>query len=262
MFTKLVTKINSNNEIEASFKIYKGSFNNSNKFKEETQFKILNGLESIIHKNKNVGIEVDSSYYTQSQLKDLHYYNKFLSFLNYHDIEYINVNDGFSGSNTLKRKNIRIYDCIIYNNGLNQVEFKYKSKLIELSNKKQYLFLDHSEIRSFEYFTNISNYKLVFDYKNQYYMINGSVLSKYIDSLKKALDIQYYDLYAIRIPFDLFIQFESIKSLNKKVRINESIIKKMIELHKELLNDIKFNNKMNYFILPCERSFYNKKSTI
>jgi hypothetical protein len=262
MFTKLITKINKNNEIEAQFKIYKGNYSDSNKFKEESNFKVLNGVDSIKNNNNEIGLSLDSSFYSKTQLKDLHYYSKFLSFLDSHNIEYINVNDGFNGSKALKNKNIRIFDCLIYNNGLNQCEFKYKSKLIEAPNNKPCLFLDYSEVRSFQYFNSISNYKLIIEYNNVYYMVNGTILKKYIDMLKEALDSDYYNLYAIRIPVSLFTKFESIQSLNKKVRINKSIVKEMIDLHKQMIKDFKNNSNINYYVLPCERSFCNQRNNI
>ncbi len=262
MFTKLITKVNKNNQIEAQFKIYKGNFKDSNRFKEESIFNLVNGVESIKSNNNEVGLILDTSFYSQTQLKDIHYYNNFLNFLNYHNIEYINVSDGFDGSKALKSKNIRIFDCLIFNNGLNQVEFKYKSKLLEAPNNNPYLFMDYSEIRSFEYFNNISNYKLIIEYNNVYYMINGTILKKYIDMLKEALDIDYYNLYAIRLPKALFVKFESIQSLNKKVRINQSIVKEMIDLHKQMIKDFKNNSNINYCILPCERSFYNQRNNV
>lgn len=262
MFTKLVTKINKNNQIEAQFKIYKGNFKDSNKFMGESQLNLLSGIDSINFNNNVVAVQVDSSFYSQTQLKDIHYYNKFLSFLNNHNIEYINVSDGFDGSKALKSKNIRIFDCLIYHNGLNQIEFKYKSKLIELPNNNPYLFMDHSEIRSFLHFNSISNYKLIIEYSNVYYMVNGTILKKYIDMLKEALDIDYYNLYSIRIPVSLFVKFESIQSLNKKVRINKSIVKEMIDLHKQMIQDFRNESNINYYILPCERNFYNQRNSV
>ncbi len=260
MYSKSNSKVNENNEIEAIFSIYKGNFKDSNRFKEESIFNIADGINIIKNNNNVVGVQVDSSFYSEPQLKDIHYYSKFLNFLDFHNIEYIDVSDGFNGSKELKNKNIRIFDCLIYNNQvLNQIEFKYKSKLIELPNHNPCLFLDHSELKSFEYFNEISNYKLIIEYNNVYYMINGTILKKYIDMLKQALDSDYYNLYAVRIPASLFTKFESIQSLNKKVRINKSIVKEMIDLHKQMIQDFKNNSNINYYILPQERSFYSQK---
>lgn len=247
-----------NNNIEVMHSIYKKDWSNSHKLKNEIVEEIYKGIFIVISNNEVVGVRINGEFYSSKQLLDEYYYSRFLQMLDSNDIPFLNCNDGFKKCKNFRVNNIKIYDCLLYHNKIHQIEFKFKNYLLQMSDYKNYIPIDYTELKEFEYFLNYADFKFIFRYNDFYYILTSTILKNYIKALKKGLKQDFNKLYAIRVPFELLTIFESKSSLNKKLRVNKSLINNMVEQHKILVNDLQNGIKTNYKIWDCEYNYIQK----